>query len=308
MKLERLISMIYMLLNNEVVSASALADKYGVSQRTIYRDIEAICAAGIPVVSYQGANGGYGIIDTYKMDRSLLGSYDVESLVTILSSLSNVFDDEQAMDTVRKLQTIRRDDSDPVLDMDIGSHRGFLTELRMLRTAILERNVVRFEYISWKSEKTIRLVEPASLKYRNGSWYLFGYCRERRGHREFKLSRMSGLEALSERFVRRLDAALEKPELEPGLFGTEEETELRDVVLRFEKEAVPRALDHFGRGDRSLREDGSLTVALKVANPARARWLLRVLLGFGDEVVVEEPPELREAVRSTLEKMLRRYS
>lgn len=307
MKLERLISMIYMLLNNEVVSASALADKYGVSQRTIYRDIEAICAAGIPVISYQGANGGYGIIDTYKMDRSLLGSYDVESLVTILSSLSNVFDDEQAMDTVRKLQTIRRDDSEPVLDMDIGSYRGFLPALRTLRTAILERNVVRFEYISWKSEKTIRLVEPASLKYRNSSWYLFGYCRERRDHREFKLSRMSGLEALSERFQRRLDSALEKPG--PGVFGPEEGAEpLSDVVLRFEKEAVPRALDHFGRAERALHEDGSLTVTVKVANPDRANWLLRVLLGFGDEVVVEEPPELRETLRSTLEKMLRRYS
>ncbi|GGD62386.1 helix-turn-helix transcriptional regulator [Paenibacillus nasutitermitis] len=106
MKLERMISMIYMLLNNEVVSASALAEKYGVSQRTIYRDIDAICAAGIPVVSYQGMNGGYGIIDSYKMDKSLLGSYDVESLITILHGMSTVFDDERAMETVRKLQTI----------------------------------------------------------------------------------------------------------------------------------------------------------------------------------------------------------
>jgi predicted DNA-binding transcriptional regulator YafY len=88
MKMERLISMIYMLLNNEVVSASSLAEKYDVSQRTIYRDIDVICAAGIPVVSYQGVNGGYGIIETYKMDKSLLGSYDIGSLITILHSVS----------------------------------------------------------------------------------------------------------------------------------------------------------------------------------------------------------------------------
>jgi predicted DNA-binding transcriptional regulator YafY len=81
MKLERLISITYALLNNEVISASELADKYHVSQRTIYRDIEAICAAGIPIISYQGANGGYGIIKEYKMDKSLLHSNDIESLV-----------------------------------------------------------------------------------------------------------------------------------------------------------------------------------------------------------------------------------
>ena len=96
MKLERLISIIYKLLNNEVLSASMLAEEYQVSQRTIYRDIDVICAAGFPVISYQGMNGGYGIMDGYKMDKSLLGSYDVDSLITVLSSLSSVFKDERA--------------------------------------------------------------------------------------------------------------------------------------------------------------------------------------------------------------------
>lgn len=109
MKLERLISITYALLNNEVISASELADKYHVSQRTIYRDIEAICAAGIPVISYQGANGGYGIIKEYKMDKSLLHSNDIESLITLLHSTATVFKDGQATETMHRLQTIQSD-------------------------------------------------------------------------------------------------------------------------------------------------------------------------------------------------------
>jgi len=89
MKLERLISMIYKLLNHEILSASLLAEEFQVSKRTIYRDIDVICAAGIPVISHQGMKGGYGIMDGYKMDKSLLGSYDIDSLIT-------VFEDERA--------------------------------------------------------------------------------------------------------------------------------------------------------------------------------------------------------------------
>lgn len=195
MKLERLISMIYMLLNNEILSASALAEKYNVSQRTIYRDIDAICAAGIPVVSYQGVNGGYGIMEQYKMDKSLLGSYDVSALITILHSMSTVFEDERALDTIQRLQTIDRsaNSASQGLSMDIGSWRSYNEILRLLRRAITDRHVISFQYISAKNERIYRKVEPLRLMYKFGSWYLYGFCRTRNDYREFRISRMSEL-------------------------------------------------------------------------------------------------------------------
>ncbi|MGV2805350.1 WYL domain-containing protein, partial [Clostridium perfringens] len=193
MKLERLISMIYMLLNNEILSASALAEKYNVSQRTIYRDIDAICAAGIPVVSYQGVNGGYGIMEQYKMDKSLLGSYDVSALITILHSMSTVFEDERAMDTIQRLQTIDRsgNSASQGLSMDIGSWRSYNERLRLLRRAITDKHVISFQYISAKNERIRRKVEPLRLMYKFGSWYLYGFCRTRADYREFRIARMS---------------------------------------------------------------------------------------------------------------------
>ncbi|MFF2093174.1 helix-turn-helix transcriptional regulator [Paenibacillus sp. NPDC058174] len=296
--------MIYMLLNNEVISASALADKYEVSQRTIYRDIEAISAAGIPVVSYQGVNGGYGIIDSYKMDKSLLNAFDAETLITVLSGLSTVFEDEQAMDTVRKLQTIQRDNADPVLNLEMGGHPSYNQLLRDLREAIKKRTVIQFDYISWKNERTKRSVEPASLKFRRQAWYLYGFCRERNDFREFKLSRISDMKVLAEHFQRRVELA---PEDRRPYFHNEG-AEPVDVVLRFTKQSLAMALDYFNNQERAYHEDGSMTIKLQLRDADNSRWLIRVLLSFGEDAEIIEPAGLRQELKDTLGKMLQIYS
>lgn len=303
MKLERLISMIYMLLNNEVISASELPEKYGVSQRTIYRDIDAICAAGIPVVSYQGVNGGYGIIDTYKMDRSLLGSYDVGSLITVLHSMSTVFDDERAMETVRKLQTIQKDDSPPSLSLDIGSLNVNHEFLRILRSAILDRRVIQFEYTNGKNETLARLVEPVSLHYHYNAWYLYGYCRTRNDYREFKISRMEHLIATREQYHR-----VHPSKQHQMSYENYQWTDQVDVSLHFSKEALARALDLFYDAERSFQQDGTLIIKLKLDNDVWAKRLLSIILSFGDEVEVVEPVQLRQELKGNLEKILKIYT
>jgi len=295
--------MIYMLLNNEVISASELAEKYGVSQRTIYRDIEAICAAGIPVVSYQGVNGGYGIIDTYKMDRSLLGSYDVGSLITVLHIMSTVFDDERAMETVRKLQTIQKDDSPPSLSLDIGSLNVNHEFLRILRSAILDRKVIQFEYINGKNETLVRIVEPASLHYHYNAWYLYGFCRTRNAYREFKISRMEHLIATKEQYHRVHHSKQNQMSYENYRW-----TDQVDVSLHFSKEALARALDLFYDADRSFQKDGTLIIKLKLDNDVWAKRLLSIILSFGDEVEVVEPVQLRQELKGNLEKILKIYT
>lgn len=304
MKLERLISMIYMLLNNEILSASALAEKYNVSQRTIYRDIDAICAAGIPVVSYQGVNGGFGIIDTYKMDKSLLGSYDVGSLVTILHSMSTVFDDDKAQETINKLQTLQNDAGLPSLSMDIGSQHAYNEYLRIIRNAIKERKVVRFEYMNAKSERASRDVEPASLLMKYDSWYLFGYCRTRSDYREFKLSRIAELTALGEHYTRKHEAPVysERPRQDNRPEAVHE-----DAVLHFKVETLARALDFFYNAAKTYQEDGSLIIELRVTMGGSERWLIPILLSFGDGVEVLEPPMLRERMKEKIKKMVRIY-
>ncbi|WP_367618625.1 helix-turn-helix transcriptional regulator [Paenibacillus andongensis] len=298
MKLERLISITYALLNNEVISASELANKYRVSQRTIYRDIEAICAAGIPVVSFQGVNGGYGIIKEYKMEKSLLHASDIESLITLLQSTATVFKDDRATETIHRLQTIQSDKM-PSLTMDLGSWRANNATLHTLRAAITARHVIRFEYMNSKNERVNRIVEPVSLLFKYYSWYLHGYCRARNDYRVFKLTRMLDLVTLPELYQRSQPALLQDISLDY------QKEEIVGAVLHFSGRSLAHALDCFYAEDKYFNEDGTLTVT--ITNPSEVEWLVETILSFGEDVEVLEPLALRQLLKDKIEKMLNRY-
>ncbi|MBP1964117.1 YafY family transcriptional regulator [Paenibacillus aceris] len=298
MKLERLISITYALLNNEVISASELANKYRVSQRTIYRDIEAICAAGIPVVSFQGVNGGYGIIEEFKMEKSLLHSNDIESLITLLQSTTTVFQDDRATETLHRLQTIQSDKR-PSLTMDLGSWRANNATLHALRAAITDRYVIRFEYMNSKNERATRVVEPVSLLFKYYSWYLHGYCRARNDYRVFKLTRMLDLVTLTELYHRIHPTPLQDISLDY------QKEEIVGAVLHFSGRSLAHALDCFYAENKCFNEDGTLTVT--ITNPSEVEWLVEMILSFGEDVEVLEPLELRKMLKDKIEKMLNRY-
>jgi len=299
MRLERLISMIYKLLNHEVLSASKLAEEYQVSPRTIYRDIDVICAAGFPVISHQGVNGGYGIMDGYKMDRSLLGSYDVASLITVLGSLSSVFEDERAQGTIERLQTIETEQRAPALEVDFETGRTDSDVLPHLRKAITERLVVCFDYINGKNERTTREMEPVKLHYKFGNWYLYGYCRTRQNYREFRLSRMMSLLLTPNTFP-------PHGEIQGGRSSNERD-QVEDVVIRVGPEALAEALDHFHQVDKQFHADGTMTMRIPVYRPLQARWLWSILLSFGGGAEVLEPTELRGILRERLKQALQLY-
>ncbi|XID93165.1 helix-turn-helix transcriptional regulator [Paenibacillaceae bacterium WGS1546] len=302
MKLERLISIIYKLLNHDVLSASMLAEEFQVSQRTIYRDIDAICASGFPVVSYQGTNGGYGMMDGYKMDKSLLGSYDVNSLITVLRSLSTVFEDERAQRTIERLQTIEPDHRAASLSVDLETRRAEADALRQLRTAIARRYLVRFDYIDAKNERTSRDMEPLRLHFKYRNWYVYGFCRTRRDYREFRLSRLMNLFVTQETFGPHGEA----PE-ETALANEGWQDRLEDVVIRVGTEALAEAMDQFHQVDKQFHADGSMTMRIPVYRPLEARWLRTILLGFGGGAEVLEPPALRGILKDQLQNALKLY-
>ncbi|RRJ66149.1 YafY family transcriptional regulator [Paenibacillus oralis] len=302
MKLERLISIIYKLLNHEVLSASMLAEEFQVSQRTIYRDIDVICAAGFPVVSYQGTNGGYGIMDGYKMDKSLLGSYDVNALITVLRSLSTVFEDERAQGTIERLQTIGPEHRATNLSVDLETRQTEPDALRHLRTAVTRRNIVRFDYINANNERTTRDMEPLRLHFKHRNWYVYGFCRTRRDYREFRLSRMLNLFLTQETFEPHDEMPNEAANSNKRWQGR-----LEEVVIRVGPEALAEVMDQFGQADKQFHDDGSMTLRIPVYQPLGARWLWAILLSFGSGAEVLEPPELRSILKEQLQNALKNY-
>lgn len=309
MKLERLISIIYKLLNHEVLSASVLAEEFQVSARTIYRDIDVICAAGFPVISHEGTKGGYGMMDGYKMDRALLGSYDVHSLITVLNTLSSVFEDDRAQGTIERLQTIGPENPASTLSVDLESRRADPAALRQLRTGIVERRAVRFDYINAGNERTTRDVEPVRLDYKYSNWYMYGFCRTRRAYREFRLSRMLNLQLTGSLFQTQHEQLQEATAVTASTSGSvNSELSLTDnVIIRVKPDALSDAIDQFHRADKQFHADGSMTLTIPVVAPLQARWLWSILLAFGGGAEVLEPSALRDILKEQLRAALNQY-
>ncbi|MDQ0171639.1 helix-turn-helix transcriptional regulator [Paenibacillus tundrae] len=306
MKLERLISIIFKLLNHEVLSASTLAEEFQVSPRTIYRDIDVICAAGFPVVSHQGLKGGYGIIDGYKMDKSLLGSYDVNSLITVLSSLSTVFDDGRVQGTIERLQTIGSEHQSPSLSIDLETRRTEPDALPYLRTGITEYRIIQFDYINTKNERTSRRIEPIRLHFKYRNWYVYGFCLARQDYREFRLSRMMNVSLSSDTFQPHTTRI--EPIVESRIQSdTTLHSQTTEVVFKVNPEALSEAMDHFQQADKQFHNDGSMTMRIAVHQPLKARWLCSFLLSLGSGAEVLEPVELRNILREELQNALKPY-
>ncbi|MED0946893.1 YafY family protein [Bacillus mobilis] len=301
MKLERLISIIFKLLNNEILSASSLADEFQVSPRTIYRDIEAICAAGIPVVSYQGTNGGFGIIKGYKFDRSLMGSYDILNLITVLSSLSSIFKDKEIEHTIDRLKLLDTNSSNKSLLIDLESRRTEPNALMNLRKAIHEKKVVHFNYVSNKNEFTSREVEPIYLHYKFRNWYIYGYCRERQNYREFRLSRMMDVTLKQEKISQNHEIKGEAVYSNGNLVGVE------DVVIWVSPNSLAEALDQFANSSKNINDDGSMTITITVYQPLQAGWLKSILLSFGSGAKIVKPVELQAILIDEAKKIIKVY-
>ncbi|GIN12089.1 helix-turn-helix transcriptional regulator [Shouchella clausii] len=301
MKLERLISIIFKLLNNEILSASRLADEFQVSSRTIYRDIEAICAAGIPVVSYQGTNGGFGIIKGYKFDKSLIGSYDLSNLITVLHSLSGIFEDKTIDHTIERLKSLDPSGNNGILSVDLESHRTEANSLIALRNAIQEKRIIRFDYVSTKNEWTSREVEPIHIQYKFRNWYLYGYCRERRNYREFRVSRMMNITLTKETFAKNHDV-----KRDPS-FSAKNLERFEDVVIWVSRDSLVEVLDQFQHASKVKNSDGSMTFTISVYQPLHARWLKSILLSFGSGVKIVKPVELQTVLVDEAKKIINVY-
>lgn len=302
MKLERLISMIYKLLNHEVLPASVLADEFQVSKRTIYRDIDTICAAGIPVISYEGSKGGYGIIEGYKMEKSLLGSYDVSLLITILKSLSSVFEDDRAKGTIERLQAIEPKHKFSTLSLDFETNRIETNALLYLRAGINEQRIVRFNYVNSKNKRTMRKLEPVHLYFKYHNWYIYGFCKSRQAYRDFRISRMMNLNLTEESFQRHHKMSTESTDSKNTDYG-----HLENVVFHVKPDSLAEVMDKFPQADKQFNVDGSVTMCLPVFKPLQAHWLWAILLGFGSGTEVVEPRKLREILKEKLQETLKIY-
>lgn len=303
MKTDRLISILLMLLERRRVSARELADSFEISLRTVYRDMESLMMAGIPVTSVPGTNGGYEIMPQFKADKKTFSAADISVLLTGLSALSDTLGKEELMRARLKLNSLvppeQTGDIQKRTDRFLFGRlpwTGFPSDRALeetLRSALDDSRLLSFEYVSTKGELTARTVEPYKLMLKGGNLYLYGYCTAKKDFRTFRVSRMRNL-CKGAAFVPR-----DAPEPQTEFNGILESLR-QDILLKVGPSALDRVLD-FCPFDRVTETDGGYLVRFPfIPND----YYYGILMSFGDACECLEP----ECIRSELKAHIRRLA
>lgn len=320
MRLERLLNIVIILINHRLVHAKDLAERFEVSVRTIYRDIEALGMAGIPVVTYQGNNGGIGLAEGYRLDRHLLTDQECAAIVTALRSITSFAswadeDNDMLMEKIRSIipavrqQAFQEQSSQLLVDLSPWGHHPRLDwMLGIAKRAISSQRLLQFHYYNAKGESSQRLVEPYTLLMKGRSWYLHAYCHDRGSYRLFKLQRMKDPAISDTPFARRADADASDPQLAAKQWHSPENT-VR-LVLRFTDKARHLAEEWFGAAELELEleQDGEVRKWLVAANFPEDSWLYGFILSFGAEAEVLEPPHIRSIIRQAAQRVAEIYA
>ena len=295
----RLFEIIYLLLNKERITAKELAERFGVSTRTIYRDIDTIGLAGIPIYSEKGKGGGISLLPDFVLSKSVFSEQEQNEILSMLHGLSQIqsADSEQLL---RKLSAIFNKTAVNWFEVDFSDWSYESEDLwGGFKTAILSRRISEFDYYSSYSEKTHRRVEPIQLWFKSKAWYLRAYDLDKKDLRLFKLNRMRGLVVTDEIFSKR-DLLVEET------VGVPPSNQKPDVTLRLrvKSEMAFRVLDEFAAGVEEQSEDGSYIIS--VCWP-EDNWIYGTILSFGEFIEVLEPPHVREIIREKAKKISEQY-
>ncbi len=299
-KVERLISIIMVLLRKRIVSSSEFAQLYGVSKRTILRDMETLSLSNIPIYAVAGAKGGYGIMETYKMDKRLLTSSDLENILTALGGLEKILFGEEVTLTLKKIEAMVNS-SAPAGTVTLSFYdwdgRSELREmLKICQDAIARKKVLAFGYIDKNGKTTSRTVEPFQLHFNENSWYLKGFCLERMSLRSFKLSRIDRLAMNGQTFVDRNEL--------PEESGNDYRPELVTVTAWISPAIQDQFIERYGRKSVTADQDGLLSAVILVPRNAIG---FRFLAGFGTELKIAEPGDYAAEFREYVMRMLAGY-
>lgn len=308
MKIDRLVSIIMILLEKERIGAQALAKKFEVSPRTIYRDISTINMAGIPVRSIPGVGGGFEIMPQYKVDKMVFSTADLSAILTGLSGLSGMMRGDELVSALAKVKSFIPADRSKIIEVKANQihidltpwmgNRNIQPSLERIRMALQESKLLSFDYADRCGNKTARTAEPYQLVLKGNHWYFQGYCYKRKAFRLFKLSRMSSLQIQKEFFTPR---DYQKPQLD---FADALATMQTTIKIRIHESIMDRALDFCAYDHFS--PDGNEHYIVRfpfIEND----FYYSILFGFGDKCECIEPLAVRTEMKRRIHKIAALY-
>lgn len=299
-KIDRLVGILVILLQKEKVTAPELAARFEVSRRTINRDIEDLCKAGVPVVTMQGANGGITIMDDYKIEKTLFSDKELRSILLGLSSLDSVTKSTKYQTIIQKFTANKNSlllKNNIMIDLSSHHKDTLAPKIELLQSCIDQNQKVSFLYCNHKGERTV-IADPYLIVFQWSNWYFLGLDNASNEFKLYKLNRICNMNPLAEFFD-----LLEIPEnkLDFGSFFTDE----IPVEILFDPSEKYRLIEEYGVDCYVERPDGKL---LFTSNFTTQHFLLSWVLSFGDKAQLIKPEYLRLRIREQINSLSQKYT
>lgn len=299
MKINRLLEIIILLLNKGTVTAAELADRFQVSVRTIYRDIDILSIAGVPVVMNRGNRGGISLLEEYSLSKVLISEQERDGLLLALQTLQATRYPQSDL-ILEKLGAIfKKPSQGDWIEIDFSHWSSIPNEKNKfndIREAIGRHKVISFDYVNSDGQRSSRSAEPEKLLYKGNTWYLIAYCRKREEHRIFRLTRVKNVTVSQETFTPR-DCPVE----DEGAYALPPWVHLK---LQFQPKILNRIYDDFAEELITGNEDGSVTVEVDFPED---EWVYGYILSYGSYVEVLEPEHIRKIIAERLRLALKNY-
>ncbi|WP_080843672.1 helix-turn-helix transcriptional regulator [Cytobacillus gottheilii] len=300
-KIERLITIIMILLKKDVVSTREFSQLFNVSKRTILRDMETLSLSNIPIYSVHGVNGGYGIMEEYKVDKRLLNTSDLENILIALGGLEQIFMSEEVELTIKKMEAmvnpLAKQNS---IHLSFYKWEGRSEVSKISKTcqkSIAEHKLITFDYIDKNGLSTIRTVEPYQLHFSESSWYLKGFCLQRQDYRTFKLSRIDNL-AIG-------DQAFNPREQAPEQVHMNYQDQQISIKAIISSNIADHFIERYGR--KSIEVDQSQRLIATIRVPQNHIGF-QFLAGFGTNLTIIEPTSYAENFHRYLLEIANNYA
>lgn len=304
MKIERLIGMLFYILNRECVSASILAQQFGVSRRTILRDIDTLTLAGIPIYAEIGSKGGYSIHPDYKLNEKLMDRTNSEYMLLALKSLKDLYGDDKVAETYEKIKHIYAlPDLERTMEIDLSviSENKYVTQvINLLKSSIQQKMNVSFEYTTSQNKCSLINADILHVYYKWYAWYALGYNRDTQMFRMYKVVRMRNLHFNHIGWAQayQIEEELKKHEASRS-------TDNHTVVIQYKKDIQTLVEEYFPNARPTA--ETKTTITSEITMKTNDFILFSILLGFGDKLKVLSPVSFALQIQNHLEQTLKFY-
>ena len=307
MQIDQLFEFVYILIDKKQVTAKEMAERFGVSTRTVYRWMEALSVSGVPVYSLKGRGGGIAISEKFSMDNTVLSEEERLAIVSSVKALENlsgksgtsITPERKAADKLSRL--VASDTNWLEVDFAPWSPEG--SEVRnlfsILRDSILKKRQISFDYFTGDGRSEKRIVHPWKLVFRGQAWYLLGWCTLRKSERFFKLTRMRNLVMTSKNANVTRNQGIEEPAQ-----TSEYSAPLIQIKARITKEKISYLMDSFICSEIKPQKNGYVNVTFMAPDTP---WLCEILLSFGAQIKIVSPVKIKNTIAEMAEKITELY-